>query len=182
VIADAESSNGRRIKAQGVVCPTLFSPGQRAMGLHSISSWVMRPRGGDCAYHHFEPLTSTFASKGAEIYGYDTGEIDDGSGTMTSPTAGKPKFSCGGTWYTSPFYGITIPSGYENSPRYLVTQISIHSGHKLAIRATEVASDFGETNFYNSTNGDYDYTPIHQYDATFNYGLKGWEKINETLV
>jgi hypothetical protein len=35
----------------------------------------MRPRGGDCAFHHFEPINSTHAAKGAEIYGYDIGAI-----------------------------------------------------------------------------------------------------------
>ena len=67
VIADPENQNGRRVQAQGVVCPTLFSPGQRAMGIHSISSWIMRPKGMDCSHHHFEPITSSLAEKGGEI-------------------------------------------------------------------------------------------------------------------
>jgi hypothetical protein len=134
-MANPEKSNGRRVQAQGVVCPTLFSPGQRALGLHSISSWAMRPRGGDCAHHHFEPLNSTFAAKGSEIYGYDIGYIQ---GTETHPTSvydstqnliPLERFSCGGPYYSTPYYGVENNNAYEDAPRYLIIQMSVHSGH-----------------------------------------------------
>jgi hypothetical protein len=77
VIANPENQNGRRVQAQGVVCPTLFSPGQRAYNeTYSISSWIMRPRGMSCSHHHFEPITSALANKGAEIFGIDVGMPD----------------------------------------------------------------------------------------------------------
>ena len=69
-IADPENSNGRKIFAQGVLNPTLFTPGQRVMDApYVLPSWTMRPRGGKAAYHHFEPLFST-ETEGAELASY----------------------------------------------------------------------------------------------------------------
>jgi hypothetical protein len=49
--------NNRSILAQGVVCPTVFNYGERYKnGPFSISSWIMRPRGGNTAWEHFENI------------------------------------------------------------------------------------------------------------------------------
>ena len=133
VIANPDNQNGRRIQAQGVVCPTLFSPGQRALGnAYSISSWIMRPKGMACANHHFEPITSALANKGGEIFGIDIGQPDAIEGVDELPTGNKENESVideenhiypgyrykqqgdtrqtiyrsthGGMYYTSPYY------------------------------------------------------------------------------
>jgi hypothetical protein len=66
VIADPVKHNGRKIKAQGVLCPTLFNLKKRLQGTYANASWIMRPRGSAIASHHLEPLVD-YTSVGAEI-------------------------------------------------------------------------------------------------------------------
>jgi hypothetical protein len=185
------------VQAQGVVCPTLFSPGQRAYNeTYSISSWIMRPRGMACSHHHFEPITSSLANKGAEIFGIDIGKPDsienvepwkggypgvkyDDSGNVTY------RSTHGGKDYTSPYYYINSnDSDYSTSisPKYLIIQMSIHSGHKISFKATSVASDYMETGLWNPDKGEYDYIPGKEIVYDQDYGANGWGKINNELI
>ena len=52
----AETNNlNRSILAQGVVNPTMFNYGERNLkGPYAISSWIMRPRGGNTKYEHLD--------------------------------------------------------------------------------------------------------------------------------
>ena len=197
VIANPENQNGRRVQAQGIVCPTLFSPGKRALGeAYSISSWNMRPRGLACAHHHFEPITSALADKGGEIFGFDIGKptVRDGVVYNGVDYPGQNSSTIGGKDYNSPYYFTNTDlegTDYKtsNSPKYLITQVSIHSGHKLALKAVEVASDYAGNNFYNTDTGQYDYTYPKKEDGSMdaliydkNYGVGGWDKIYSDLV
>ena len=66
VIADPVKHNGRKIKAQGVLCPTLFNVRERYLGKYANASWIMRPRNIKASYHHLEPLVD-YTSEGAEV-------------------------------------------------------------------------------------------------------------------
>jgi hypothetical protein len=68
---------------------------------------------------------------------------------------------------------------YKNAPRYLITQLSIHSGHKLAIKTTEIASNYAETFFCNGDKKGYE--EIKSFEAYYDEGAKGWPKIFEYL-
>ena len=201
VIANPENQNGRRVQAQGVVCPTLFSPGQRALGNnYSISSWIMRPRGMACSHHHFEPIASSFANKGGEIFGIDIGKFDPVEGVTKIPTdcpgikynedgTEKYRSTHGGKWYTSPYYLTSTGSkeSYDTSkaPKYLVIQMSVHSGHQISFKATSVASHYMSTGLWNSyrgEKGDYDYVSGKTLTYDKNYGVGGWGKIQEELT
>lgn len=77
VIADPEKHNGRKIKMQGLLNPTMFTPGQRALDApYALPSWIMRPRKGNAAYHHFEPLFSTEVDN-AELASYTPDEKEE---------------------------------------------------------------------------------------------------------
>lgn len=200
VIANPENQNGRRIQAQGVVCPTLFSPGQRALGnAYSISSWIMRPKGMACSHHHFEPITSSFANKGGEIFGIDIGKFDPVEGVTKIPEGypgikynedGSEKYRSthGGKWYTSPYYLTSTESqeSYDTSdaPKYLVIQMSVHSGHKIAFKATPVASEYMSTGMWNDLKNEYEYITDEKNVITYDkdYGAGGWSKIQEDLT
>lgn len=180
VIADPENQNGRRVQAQGVVCPTLFSPGQRALGIHSISSWIMRPKGMDCSHHHFEPITSSLAERGGEIQGYDVGRVTHSKYAYEGGLFPGDEYNCtdGGKLYTSPYYWVTKDT--SNVPRYIITQVSIHSGHKLAIKTTEIFSEYGgDELFWNNGPG---YKVIEKFGKQYDEGINGWSKIYNELV
>lgn len=82
VMADPETSNGRSILAQGVINPTMFVPSLRTLNApHTISSWIMRPRGGTAPYHHLEPLTAA-CFKGSELASYDPKETIAGTSSL----------------------------------------------------------------------------------------------------
>lgn len=67
MIAEATYAD-RSIKAQGIVCPTVFNVWNRYMNrVYSASSWLMRPRNAEYAWKHFEPIHNSTTS---------TGEID----------------------------------------------------------------------------------------------------------
>lgn len=67
MIAEATYAD-RSIKAQGIVCPTVFNVWNRYMDrMYSASSWMMRPRNAEYAWKHFEPIHNATSS---------TGEID----------------------------------------------------------------------------------------------------------
>lgn len=58
----------RSIVAQGVVCPTIFNYDQRIHNRpYSISSYIMRPRGGNAEYRHFYPVQEIFGNTGAML-------------------------------------------------------------------------------------------------------------------
>ena len=182
VIADPENQNGRRTQAQGIVCPTLFSPGQRALGTHSISSWIMRPKNFNCASHHFEPITSSIASNNSsELSGYDVGQNGQGDWADDS----KPH-------YTTPYIGTleydnisnADNKDYEkcNSPKYLITSFGIHSGHKLKVKVTEIKSDFAFNNFNDPLGGDGYITKNDlNFEKDYNEGAKDWQIIRKEL-
>ena len=64
----AETSyTNRSILAQGVVCPTIFNYEERYNNKpFSVSSWIMRPRGGNASWMHFSD-TKVNTSSDAEI-------------------------------------------------------------------------------------------------------------------
>lgn len=67
MIAEATYAD-RSVKAQGIVCPTVFNVWSRYMDrMYSASSWIMRPRNAEYAWKHFEPIHNATSS---------TGEID----------------------------------------------------------------------------------------------------------
>lgn len=67
MIAEATYAD-RSVKAQGIVCPTVFNVWNRYMDrMYSASSWMMRPRNAEYAWKHFEPIHNATSS---------TGEID----------------------------------------------------------------------------------------------------------
>jgi hypothetical protein len=154
----------------------------------------MRPKGMACSHHHFEPITSAFAAKGGEIFGIDVGRCEEFDGvTVPENYPGldekeRPLSTYGSKWYNAPYYR----SDYEttNIPRYLIIQMSIHSGHKCALKATEIASNYADTLFWNEEDNKYDYKVINQKDDSpgnvinydKNYGSGGWGKVREDLV
>lgn len=72
VIADPETSNGRKIVAQGILCPTVFSPLNRYMKTSwAEPSWIFRPLNGDAPYNHLQRMAS---------YWYRTSEIANTKG------------------------------------------------------------------------------------------------------
>lgn len=91
VIADPETSNGRKIVAQGILCPTVFSPLNRYMKTSwAEPSWIFRPLNGDAPYNHLQRMAS---------YWYRTSEIANTKGdesifqgptTETTTTTTKP--------------------------------------------------------------------------------------------
>lgn len=67
VYADPEMHNGRKIVAQGILNPTVFSPNDRYSGTSWVSpSWSFRPVNGDLPYHHFQRMAS-YWERTAEI-------------------------------------------------------------------------------------------------------------------
>lgn len=59
VYADPELNNGRKIIAQGILNPTVFSPLNRYMKTSwAEPSWIFRPANGDAPYHHFQRMAS----------------------------------------------------------------------------------------------------------------------------
>ena len=67
MIAEATYAD-RAVKAQGIICPTVFNVWDRYMNrVYAASSWMMRPRESEYAWKHFEPIHSS---------NYSTGEID----------------------------------------------------------------------------------------------------------
>ncbi len=81
MIAEATYAD-RSIKAQGIVCPTVFNVWSRYMDrLYSASSWIMRPRNAEYAWKHFEPIHNSTSS---------TGEID--CNYWETETAPKPYY------------------------------------------------------------------------------------------
>lgn len=67
MIAEATYAD-RSIKAQGIVCPTVFNVWDRYMNrVYAASSWMMRPKNSEYACRHFEPIHNSTTS---------TGEID----------------------------------------------------------------------------------------------------------
>ena len=67
MIAEATYAD-RSIKAQGIVCPTVFNVWNRYMNrVYSASSWMMRPRNSEYSWRHFDVIDKSTKS---------TGEID----------------------------------------------------------------------------------------------------------
>ena len=67
MIAEATYAD-RSVKAQGIVCPTVFNVWNRYQNrLYSASSWMMRPRNSEYAWKHFDCIHKSTSS---------TGEID----------------------------------------------------------------------------------------------------------
>ena len=133
VFAEAELQNGRSVLTQGLVCPTMFTPGQRALNApYSLSSWIMRPREGNVANHHFEPLQAAEEESGAELWSYQLhgNKIDD-----LGPEDNE---------YTKP-YIFTPEDGYEQES-YIVTFFSLDSNNVCA-RTVKVDSSDLENNF-----------------------------------
>lgn len=93
MIAEATYAD-RSVKAQGIVCPTVFNVWNRYMNrLYAASSWIMRPRNSEYAWRHFEPIHNSTSS---------TGEID--CNYWEVPTT------------PNPYYRLT---NYSTSPEYI---------------------------------------------------------------
>lgn len=143
VIADPENQNGRRVIAQGVVCPTLFSPGQRASGMnYSMSSWIMRPRGFKTSYNHWEPIGSSF-SEGAEIFGYDYGYVGTLPTDEENSYFDESGFRKGKENYPTPY--ITIKKSEDTNTEWtiktIVTSLSVGAGAKAWLKINAVYSN-----------------------------------------
>ena len=124
VIADPVKHNGRKIKAQGVLCPTLFNLKKRLQGTYANASWIMRPRSSAVASHHLEPLVD-YTSVGAEIV---TNYNQDNYPNVT--TTIEEQQAC--------YLGITYMTYSEAS------------NNKLKIKCVKFKSnDFAATNGYN---------------------------------
>lgn len=183
LMADPENVNGRKIAAQGVLCPTMFSPGQRALGSSwSIPSWIMRPRGFLCAYHHFEPHHPGYMNDGSvEIDGYyaypvEGNNIPGDAYTDNSHTILK-KF------VTTPYYQLKADT--STAPEYLAIQFCVHAGHKLAMKVTKIRSAEINNNFREDLQPSDLYTVIQYNESSEynkNYGINGWNKIYAELV
>lgn len=133
VIADPETQNGRSILSQGLVCPTMFTPGQRAMNSpYSLSSWIMRPREGKVASHHFEPLQAAEEEEGAELWSY---QLFDNKLDLIGPEDNE---------YTKPY--ILSKDSEPDTPSYLVTVLAVDS-RRVAIKMTKVWSNDIDNNF-----------------------------------
>ena len=77
MIAEATYAD-RSIKAQGILCPTVFNVWERYNNrLYTQSSWIMRPRNSGFACRHFEPIHNSNSS---------TGEIDCNYWDLGLPT------------------------------------------------------------------------------------------------
>ena len=93
MVAEATYAD-RSVKAQGIVCPTVFNVWNRYMNrLYSASSWMMRPRGAEYAWKHFEPIHNSTNS---------TGEIDCNYWSDEEATP-------------NPYYGL---NNYASNPEY----------------------------------------------------------------
>ena len=136
VMADPETQNGRRILAQGIVCPTLFNLGQRILGTgYNLPSWVMRPRGSELSYHHFEPITSSLAERGGEIFGNDYGKIVLPSGvSLFDSLKYTPKD------YPTPYYISDTPEENYNYV-YTIIQLSVASGKRAILTINRIKSN-----------------------------------------
>ena len=138
VIADPERQNGRSILAQGLVCPTMFTPGQRAMNApYNLSSWIMRPREGNVACHHFEPLNAAEEESGAELWLYQLGDNPDSQ-------VDADKYN----HYTYPYEFIGKEDSLDslNTPEYLVTFFFLDSNF-VSARTVKFKSDCLDSNF-----------------------------------
>lgn len=148
--ADPEYSNGRMIKAQGILCPSMFNLGQRIQNApFTIPSWVMRPRKGKLAYHHFEPLFSAEV-EGGEIPSYtpkDTRFIEDASTEV----------------YTTPF-----KESKEVTNSYIVTYFVVGENNKMYVRSVLVNSSHLSNNFYDEDgNEPTDYEVLCDYCVAY---------------
>lgn len=166
VMADPEGQNGRRVVAQGLMCPTLFTPGQRAMGTpYTLPSWIMRPRGGAQSCYHFEPLQAAEETKGAELWSY---QLFD-----NKPNVDGIEFEeLDDYYYTHPY---VFSKRVQQKQAYVVTFLSIDS-NEICIKSTKVYSDSPETNFsdVNFTEGSGEYQEIvDEYKWTSYTGMKG---------
>lgn len=64
MIAEATYAD-RSVKAQGILCPTVFNVWERYNNrLYSQSSWIMRPRNSGFANRHFEAIHNSTSSSG----------------------------------------------------------------------------------------------------------------------
>jgi hypothetical protein len=60
--------------------------------------------------------------------------------------------------------------------------VSVHSGHKIALKATAVASDHMKTGLWNPTDNKYDYVKdSNSFEYVRDYGAGGWDTINTEL-
>ena len=78
LMADPRFSNGRKILAQGIVCPTMFNATQRASGsVYAFPSWVMRPNKGPLPHHHLEALDNPEEDRNTAEVQYDNTHKDE---------------------------------------------------------------------------------------------------------
>ena len=169
VIADPEKHNGRKIKAQGILNPTLFTPGQRALNIpYALPSWIMRPRKGKAAYHHFEPIFSTEV-EGAELGSYTPSKIESGAQPELAVNIGvdtvlpiEVPLRADRKVYTTPFE--EYDDKHHGAKEYVVTCMSVSPGNQLRARTVRVWSNYVENNFY-----DYDGKEPTDYEVLCDY-------------
>lgn len=174
-IADPENSNGRKIKAQGLLCPTLFTPGQRALNSpYGLPSWIMRPRKGKQAYHHFEPMFEG-GVEGAEIASYSF--VDFNSSVTAS--------------YSYPFsFNLESKSGLASknlleAPCYLVSVLRLSPGHQLQIRSVKVWSYNVANNFWGADgkfDGEYEVVCDYCIDTDSWSHALDWSSISSPTI
>lgn len=184
VMADPETQNGRRILAQGIVCPTLFNLGQRILGTgYNLPSWVMRPRGSELSYHHFEPITSSLAERGGEIFGNDYGKIVPPSGvSLFDKLKYTPKD------YPTPYY-ISTNNDEEFPYTYTIIQLSVASGKRAELTINRIKSKNPLTNIKWTDTESYfiQCLPLNdnneKTEKAYNeFGSLGWMSLYKNLV
>lgn len=142
VMADPVKHNGRKIKAQGVLCPTLFNVKDRLLGKYAHASWVMRPRKGLISYHHLEPLID-YKSEGAEIV----------------------------TNYTTDYPNVTYDSYKEGKKTYVGIVYNPTLGGEMAYKYVEFTTDYIDNNCYDYA-GNVSMEVISEHEGTTGYDLK----------
>lgn len=194
VMADPETQNGRRILAQGIVCPTLFNLGQRILGTgYNLPSWVMRPRGSELSYHHFEPITSSLAERGGEIFGNDYGlpsgisESKNEDGTYNGTySIQDEKYNI--VDYPTPYYISTNNDG-ESSYTYTIIQLSVASGKRAILTINRIKSNHSLADINGSDKSSYEIQclPLNdnniKTEKSYNEsGSSGWMSLYKKLV
>lgn len=120
MMADPVKHNGRKIKAQGVLCPTLFNLRDRYLGKYAHASWIMRPRNNKASFHHLEPLVD-YKSEGAELV----------------------------TKYTDTYPNVTYDKNREERNTYVgITYITSFTNHCVHVKYVEFESDYVSNNTY----------------------------------
>jgi hypothetical protein len=150
----------------------------------------MRPRGSELSYHHFEPITSSLAERGAEIFGNDYGlpsgisESINEDGTYTGTYSIQDE-NYNIVDYPTPYYIST--NNDEKFPYiYTIIQLSVASGKRAILTINRIKSKNPLTNVNWSDKSSYEiqYLPNNvKIEKSYNeFGSSGWMTLYKNLV